>query len=161
MENNNFKDSIKVSSPTLSNHTTKEDISSTKTLYLYVNSALQEILSFLRSFYQKNPENVHKQDLHVPSHAESYYYSLDFELSHAYGDFLDGKLNIHEFKSKIDSLFTHYKTTPLEIYETQSLIKKSEKFQTSDLSTLIDTIESQSDSYWKKMKQEQENQEQK
>ena len=56
MENNNFKDSIKVSSPTLSNHTTKEDISSTKALYLYVDSALQEILSFLRSFYQKNPE---------------------------------------------------------------------------------------------------------
>ena len=161
MGNKNFKDSIKVSNSTVKSNNTNEDKSSTEALYLYVDSSLQEILSFLRSFYQKNPENVHNQDLHGPSRAESFYYSLDFELSHAYRDFLDGKLDIHDFKAKIDSLFAHYKTNPVEIYETQSLVKESEKSQTSDLSTIIDTIESRADSYWEKMKQEQENQEQK
>lgn len=162
MENkkNDFFESLKVSDLKQSTHNSLEDRQSTEALYRYTNNSLDEIFYFLRNFYEENPtQEMLESDYNISSHAENYYYSLKFELSHAYTDFLAGNLSIQDFKNQFDNLCSRYKTNPLTIYETHNLvIKAKEKSTQNDFKSIVNSIESQADVCWEKMKADKENQ---
>lgn len=161
MENkkNNFLESLKVSDSERLNHNKLEDRESTEALYLYTNNSLDDIVYFLRDFYNENPTQETIESGHnIASHAESYYYSLRFELSHAYIDFLDGNMSIQDFKNRFDNLCSHYKTNPLTIYKTHNLvIRAKEKSTQNECKSIVNSIEIQADDCWKKMKEDKEN----
>lgn len=160
MENNDFKKSLKVSESKVSPNNLQVDTQSTEALYLYTNNSLYEIIQFLRNFYKKNPtQDMPKSDYVKTSHAENYYYSLSFELSHAYDDFLEGNLSTENFKKQFNNLCSHYKTNPLAIFNTHDLVMNAKKNPIqNDVTSLINSIESQVDVYWEKMKSDEENQ---
>lgn len=162
MEDNDFKKSLKVPESESSNHNPQLDAPSTEALYLYTNNSLDEIFYFLRDFYIKNPtQDMLESDYVKSSHAESYYYSLGFEFSHAYSNFLDGKLSIENFKKQFNNICSHYKTNPLEIFETHNLVIEAKENPTqNDFNSLVNSIESQVDVCWEKMKADKENQNQ-
>ncbi len=162
MENNDFKRKLKVSESEVPTHNSQVDNPSIKALYFYTNNSLHEIFGFLNEFYKENPtEDMIKSKYVKSSHAESYYYSLQFELSHSYSDFLGGKLSIEGFKEKFNNVCSHYKTNPLAIYETHNLIREAkENSKQHDFKSLVNNIEGQADDCWEKMKSDKENQNQ-
>ena len=162
MEDNNFRKSLKVSESDLSTHNSQVDTPSTKALYLYTNNSLDKIFYFLRDFYKKNPtQDMIESDYVKTSHAESYYYSLRFELSHAYSNYLDSKLSVENFKEQFNNLCSHYKTDPLAIFETYNLVMEAKENPTkNDLNILVNSIESQADACWEKMKADKKSQKQ-
>lgn len=162
MENNDFKRSLKVPESELSTHNFQVNDPSVKALYIYINNSLDEIFYFLRDFYKENPtEDMIKSDHVKSSHAESYYYSLRFEFSHAYSDFLDGNLSIEDFKEQFNNLCSRYKTNPLTICETHNSIMEAKENSTQyDLKSLVNNIEVQVEDCWKKMKSDKESQNQ-
>lgn len=154
MKDNDFKKSLKVSESELSTHNSQVDTPSTKALYLYTNNSLDEIFYFLQDFYKKNPtQDMIESDYVEASHAESYYYSLRFELSHAYSNYLNGNLSIENFIEQFNNLCSHYKTNPLAIFETYNLVMKAKENPIkNDLNRLVNSIETQADVCWERMK---------
>lgn len=159
MEKNDFKKSLKVSNIEQITNNSTIDEPSIEALYLYTSKSLDEIIYFLRDFYEENPtQDVIEHD-DMPSHAESYYYSLRFEIDHAYSDFLNGKLSIEQFKEKFNNFCSQYKTNPLTILKTSKLVMEAKENSTqNDLDTLVNSLEAQADEYWEKMKEDKESQ---
>lgn len=161
MEDNNFKKSLKVSGLGQTTNNATVDAPSIEALYLYTNNSLDEIFYFLRDYYDKNPTQEMLEHSGTPSHAESYYYSLRFEISHAYSDFLDGNLSIEKFKEQFNNFCSHYKTNPRIIFEThKSVTRAKENATQNDFDTLVNSLEAQADACWEKMKEDKENQNQ-
>ena len=160
MKDNDFKESLKISTPKLPTPELSIDDLSIETLYLYTNNSLNEIFYFLRDFYQESSEeNMLEADNTKPSHAESYYYSLRYELSDAYSNYLDGNLNIEEFQKQFDKVCLNYKTNPLNIYKTHdSVAQAKEKAKKSNIKSIVDNLETEADSCWKKIEQDRQNQ---
>ena len=160
MKDKDFKKSLKVSDSKLSVHQLQIDDLSTEALYLYTNNSLNEIFYFLSNFYKENQEeNMLESGYNEPSHAESYYYSLRYELSDAYRNYLDGKLNIEDFERQFNKVCSHYKTNPLTIYTTHDLVVQAkEKKGQNDLKNIVDSIEAETDACWKKINEDRESQ---
>ena len=156
MKDNDFIKSLKVSDSKLSVHQLQIDDLSTEALYLYTNNSLDEIFYFLRNFYEENKlKSGHRES----SHAENYYYSLRYELSDAYSNYLDGNLNIVDFEKQFNKVCSHYKTNPLTIYTTHDLVVQAkEKKGQNDLKNIVDSIEAEADACWEKINKDRESQ---
>lgn len=160
MQNNGFKKSLEVSVSNLSTHKSQMNNLSTEALYLYTNNSLDEIYYFLRNFYKENPRpQTLESKKNGLSHAESYYYSLRYELSDAYSNYLDGNLNIENFERQFNKICSHYKTSSLEIYKTyDSIVQAKERTKGNDFKSIVDQIEVEADQHWEKIEQDRQNQ---
>lgn len=156
MENNNFKQNLKVSQPELSVEKTQEDSKSVEALYLYMSNSLWDIREFLRDFYKKNSElETSESTKQGPSPAESYYFSLDYELSHAYTDLSEGNLDIESFEKKFHNICSHYQTDPLSIFETSESVTRAKKDPIqNNFDTVVNNIEAKANECWGKMEEE-------
>ena len=154
MSENNFRDSVKVPETVTSNHLSQMEKSSIEALYLYTDNSLYSIYAFLRDYYFENPSI----ECTVPPIGRNYYYSLYFELSHAHDDFLAGNLSIQDLNKQFNKLCSHYKTDPLTIFETYSLVENAKKDPSKDLDSLVESIQDQVSACWEQMKADRENQ---
>ena len=154
MKDNDFKKSLIVTDSGLPIHQSQIDNLSTEALYLYTNNSLDEIFYFLRDFHKENmPESEHGKT----SHAESYYYSLRYELTDAYSNYLDGNLNVEDFEKQFNKVCSHYETNPLAIYRTHDLVVQAkEKSVKNDLKNIVDSIENEADACWEKINEDRD-----
>ncbi len=155
MEDNEFKKSLKATETV--SQTQRFPISDTFTeaLYKYTNNSLEEIFEFLLNFYQDNPTQDMIESDHIKSsHAENYYYSLMYELSHAHTNFLNSNSNMQNFEEQFNKICSQYNTNPLEIYKTYDLIVQAkEDLERTSHKDLVDNIEAEVDEHWKKIKE--------
>ena len=162
MKDNDFKNNLKVSPQEISTPSTQVDRESIEALYHYTYNSLDKIFYFLIDFYEKSPT----ADLHGSKNVKAtigpnYFYSLKFELSHAYDDFLRGNLSIDSFKKQFNDLCSHYKTNPLDIFNTYDSVRiATENPYKHDLGSIVKNIESQVEECYEKMNAEKNSQQQ-
>ena len=159
-EKSDFLESLKISDSEQLTHNSLQDRQATEALCRYTNHSLDEIFYFLRNFYKENPtQEMLESPYKISSHAESYYYSLQYELVHAYSDFVNGKLSIQDLKDKFYNVCSHYKTDPLTIFKTHDSVIRVKRDPTQhDLESTVNSIEAQADICWEKIEEDRENQ---